>query len=69
MANEATIPDAKELAYRLRKAGVAIFTLSGGRFGFASYGMTARQCKQLGKLCDRMMELVQSGEVDLSAFR
>lgn len=59
-----TIADAKDIAYRLRKRGVLILTLSAEGFSGASYGMTRRECDAMGELLDKIMAKLQAGELD-----
>jgi hypothetical protein len=68
VSKQPTIADARALAMKYRKPGVAIFHVGREGFGFASFGMTRRQCDALGVFADEVFDLVQDGTVDLSAF-
>ena len=61
--SEPTINDAKELAYLHRKTGVAVLHFGGGKFGFASYGMTRAQCRAMGALMDQIADMIETGEI------
>ena len=62
---EPTIADAKELAYKLRKEGVIVLTISGGRISGASYGMTKAKCRSMGKVLDAIVDRLSSGEIEV----
>lgn len=58
------IEDAKALAYRLRKQGVMVLAVdASGGTGGATYGMTRKDCSAMGKFLDRVMELIESGDL------
>jgi hypothetical protein len=59
------ISDAKELAMRLRRRGVAVIAIGGGNWGAASYGMTRRDCDAMRRFVDRLFELVESGQLEI----
>jgi hypothetical protein len=63
MKRNATINDAKELAYSLQKRGVLILTLSEGKVAGASYGMDRKTCAAMGRLLDWIVDKIIRGEV------
>lgn len=60
-----TIGDAKEIALRLRRRGVAVIAFGGDNWGAASYGMTRRDCDAMRRFLDRLFELAESGVLEL----
>ena len=67
MNEHPTINDAKALAMKYRKLGVMVLHFGGRnmQYGGASYGMTRRHCDAMGKLLDRIMELIDQGIIDV----
>lgn len=60
-----TITDAKHLATRYRKPAVIILHLSSdGTVGFASYGMTRKQCDVAGVIGEQIIERIMDGTID-----
>lgn len=59
------IEDAKVIAYKRRWAGVLVIAVGGGTFCGASYGMTRKKCDAMGKLLDRLCELMADGTVEI----
>jgi hypothetical protein len=63
-----TIADCKEIAQRFRKRGVLLLTVDSQQFCVTSYGMTAKQCRQLRVINDFLADAIERGEIDLIAF-
>jgi len=60
-----TINDAKNLATRYRKPAVIVVHLSlDGSVGFASYGMTRKQCDVAGVIGEQIIERIMDGTID-----
>ena len=59
--SEPTITEAKALAYRHRKRGIIIVAISAETVSTASYGMRRADCDEMGRLSDRIVELLTDG--------
>lgn len=57
------INDAKRLAYANRATAVIVIQVCGDGIGYASYGMTRRQCTAAGKLLDNIADAISTGRI------
>jgi len=61
-----SIGEAKEVAYRLRRAGVILLTFGEDRsFAAASYGMTRPWCSRLRTVLDQIADALARGEIEV----
>ena len=65
-ANDLTIQDAKDIAYKRRLAGGAVVVgFSGDVFAVVSYGMTRKKCGALRAVTDRIADLIADGTIEI----
>lgn len=66
--SQPTIEEAEDLAVRHRKSAVAILFFGNGQFGFASYGMTRRRCRAMGRVMDQIHDLIANGTISVEGL-
>jgi hypothetical protein len=63
--NKPTIADAKRIAERVRARGVIVLAFDEDAFCGASYGETKHECRQIGRLLDRIVRQIESEELEV----
>lgn len=61
-----TIDEARTLCERIGAKGVIILAFTKARFVSVSYGTTTAHCRSMGKLNDKIAEMIEAG--DLAAW-
>lgn len=60
---DVTIGDARKICEKVGARGVIVLSFSAAAFSAASYGQTKAECRQVGKLLDRIVSMLASGDL------